>query len=118
MTDRVMTGCLGCSSRGLGISWCDGVSLSLTHSLTFCFGGLDLFCCTHGDTLFSLTPLPSSSSLPLFGTQGQGGGGGSISEVIVTAVAELRLLVSLVGLDLASICRLLRFWHTLFISKI
>lgn len=108
MTDRAMTSCLGCSSKGCesGLLCCV-MAMLVSHSLTFCFVGFDLFCCTPGDTLFSPSPLPS----PLLQTQGWSGGERSIceiSEVIVTKVAELRLLQSLVGLEPALICRL--FW--------
>ncbi len=47
------------------------VALSLTHSLTFCFVGLDLFCCTPGDLLFPCRPslllLPPPPLPPLAG---------------------------------------------------
>lgn len=94
------------------------MAMLVSHSLTFCFVGLDLFCCTPGDTLFfSVTP-PTSSPFVWLEAQGQGGEERSIckiSEVIVTKVAELRLLQSLAGLKPALICHLiLRLTHSVY----
>lgn len=64
----VMTDRLGCSSKGCKewfiVSCYGDVSLSLTHSLTFCFVGLDLSCCTPGDLLFLFQLSPLNPSLP------------------------------------------------------
>lgn len=115
MADRVMTS-LGCGSKGGSVA-----AMLVSHGLTFCCAGLDLFLLRPPMTQTFLHPTPSSPALspllhPLKAEVQKERSISQISEVTVTKVIERRLSRRPLGLepriDLSTYSE-----HTLFISK-